>query len=79
MEGLIRKIVVGKDPKDGMAYYLGMRAGTGKVSTIIQDDAYLHRFGKIRYLVYIEGEDNTQTLWKAIDSMPCMLEFDCNF
>ena len=38
MEGLIRKIVVGRDPKDGMAYYVGMRAGAGKVSTIIQDD-----------------------------------------
>ena len=43
MEGLIRKIVVGRDPKDAMAYYVGMRAGTGKVS------------------------------------MPCMLEFNCNF
>ena len=79
MEGLIRKIVVGRDPKDGMAYYLGMRAGTGKVSTIIQDESYLHRFGKTRYLVYIEDDDSAQTLWKAIDGMPCMLEFDCNF
>ena len=29
MEGLIRKIVIGKEPKDGMAYYIGMRAGRG--------------------------------------------------
>ena len=27
MEGLIRKIVIGQDPKNGMAYYIGMRAG----------------------------------------------------
>ena len=79
MEGLIRKIVVGRDPKDGMAYYFGRRAGAGKVSTIIQDDRYLTKHGKNRYLVYLEDEDNVQTLWKAIDGMPCMLEFDCNF
>ena len=29
MEGLIRKIIIGTDPKDGMAYYVGMRAGRG--------------------------------------------------
>ena len=79
MEGLIRKIVGGKDPKNGMAYYLGMRAGTGKISTIIQDERHLHKYGKTRYFVYIEDEDSIQTLWKAIDNMPCMLEFDCSF
>jgi len=79
MEGLIRKIVVGRDPKDAMAYYVGMRAGAGKVSTIIQDESYLHKFGKTRYLVYMEDDESLQTLWKAIDGMPCMLEFDCNF
>ncbi len=41
MEGLIRKIVVGRDPKNGMAYYVGMRAGTGKVSAIVLDEAHL--------------------------------------
>ena len=71
--------MVGKDPKNGMAYYLGMRAGTGKVSTIIQDERHLHKYGKTRYFVYIEDEDSIQTLWKAIDNMPCMLEFDCSF
>mgnify|MGYP003151456340 CR=1 FL=1 len=56
MENVIRKIVVGKDPKNGMAYYVG----------------------KTRYLVYLDTDD-TQVLWKSIDEMPCMLEFDCNF
>ena len=45
-EGLIRKIVVGKEPKDGMAYYIGMRAGKGEVSAILEDDRHLHKFGK---------------------------------
>ncbi len=79
MEGLIRKIVVGRDPKDAMAYYVGMRAGSGKVSTIIQDERHLHKYGKTRYFVYMQDEEGIQTLWKAIDDMPCILEFDCNF
>jgi|TARA_R110000751_G_C13620897_1_gene464577 hypothetical protein len=78
MEGLIRKIIVGKDPKNGMAYYTGMRAGDGKVSAILEDERTLIKFGKKRYLVYIENEEGT-VLWKAIDEMPCMLEFDLNF
>ena len=78
MEGLIRKIIIGRDPKDGMAYYVGMNAGGGKVSAIIQDESYLHKFTKTRYLVYIEDDEGTQ-LWKAIDGMPCMLEFDLKF
>ena len=78
MEGLIRKIVIGRDPKDGMAYYVGMNAGGGKVAAILQDESYLYKFGKTRYLVYIEDDEGTQ-LWKGIDGMPCILEFDLNF
>lgn len=78
MDGLIRKLVVGQDPKNGMAYFVGMRAGASVVSAIIQDDAFLHKFGKCRYLVYTEGEEGTD-LWKAIDNMPCLIEFDLNF
>ncbi len=78
MEGLIRKIVVGRDPKNGMAYYIGMRAGSGSVSAIVMDEENLYRFQKKRYLIYIEDNDTTM-LWKSIDSMPCILEFDLNF
>jgi|TARA_B100000900_G_C19982340_1_gene474331 hypothetical protein len=78
MEGLIRKIVVGRDPKNGMAYYIGMRAGSGSVSAIVMDEEHLYRFQKKRYLIYIEDNDTTM-LWKSIDSMPCILEFDLNF
>ena len=78
MEGLIRKIVIGKEPKDGMAYYIGMRAGKGEVSAILEDEYHLHKFGKKRDLIYIENEEGTR-LWKSVDEMPCMLEFDLNF
>lgn len=79
MEGVIRKIIIGKDPKDAMAYYIGMRAGSGKVSTIVLDDRHLHKYSKIRYLVYLQDEDGSQVLWKGVDEMPCIVEFDCNF
>tara|TARA_R110001632_G_scaffold86763_1_gene189125 strand:- start:371 stop:607 length:237 start_codon:yes stop_codon:yes gene_type:complete len=78
MEGIIRKIIIGRDPKDAMAYYVGMRAGNGEVSAIVLDDRHLHNYGKTRYLVYIQREDG-QILWKAVDEMPCIIEFDCNF
>lgn len=75
---MIRKIVIGRDPKDAMAYYVGMRAGSGNVVAITEDDAYLHHHSKKRYLIYIENEEGTM-LWKAIDDMPCILEYDLKF
>jgi hypothetical protein len=75
---MIRKIIIGRDPKDAMAYYVGMRAGAGKVLAITQDEAYLHKYGSIRYLIYVENEEGTM-LWKAIDNMPCILEYDIKF
>jgi|TARA_B100000287_G_scaffold423048_1_gene465806 hypothetical protein len=78
MNGVIRKIIIGRDPKDAMAYYVGMRAGSGEVSAIVLDDKHLHRYGKKRYLVYIQNQDG-QMLWKSVDNMPCILEFDLNF
>ena len=68
---MIRKIVIGRDPKDAMAYYVGMRAGAGKVVAITQDEAHLHKYGSTRYLIYVENEDGTM-LWKAVDNMPCI-------
>jgi len=75
---MIRKIIIGRDPKDAMAYYVGMRAGSGKVVAIAEDEAHLHKFSKKRYLIYIENEEGTM-LWKSIDDMPCILEYDLNF
>ena len=62
-----------------MAYFVGMRAGKGKVSAIIMDEEHLFRYNKKRYLVYLQEEDESQVLWKAVDDMPCILEFDLNF
>ena len=78
MDGLIRKIIIGRDPKDAMAYYVGMRAGGWEVSTIVMDDEHLFRYNVKRYLVYLQ-RDGSQVLWKSVDSMPCIIEYDCNF
>jgi hypothetical protein len=77
-EGYVRKIVIGHDPKNGMAYYIGMRAGDGKVSAIVLDTEFLHKFGSTRYLVYVEKENET-FLWKSINQMPTIIEYDLNF
>ena len=78
MDGLIRKIIIGKNPKAAMAYYIGMKAGSGKVSAIVLDEEHLYRYSKKRYLVYLQSEDG-QVLWKSVDDMPCIIEYDCNF
>ena len=78
MNGLIRKIVIGPNPKDGMAYYIGMRAGSGEVSAIVLDERHMLKYHKTRYLIYLQNEHG-QVLWKAVDEMPCIVEFDCNF
>tara|TARA_R100001510_G_scaffold10421_3_gene8007 strand:- start:4488 stop:4724 length:237 start_codon:yes stop_codon:yes gene_type:complete len=78
MEGLIRKIVIGRDPKDAMAYFLGMKVGDGKVSAIVFDEESMARHNRSRYLVYLQREDG-QVAWKSIDSMPCIVEYDLNF
>ena len=75
---MIRKIVIGRDPKDAMAYYVGMRAGAGKVVAIVQDEKYLQKYNSIRYLIYVENEEGTM-IWKAVDNMPCILEYDLKF
>jgi hypothetical protein len=79
MEGIIRKIIIGQDPKDAMAYYIGMRAGENKVSTIVLDEKHLFKYNKQRFLVYLRTEDESQVLWKAVENMPCIVEYDCNF
>ena len=78
MDGLIRKIVIGPNPKEGMAYYVGMRAGSGSVTAIILDDELLYKKSIRRYLVYIE-RDKSSMLWKIVEDMPCLIEFDLNF
>jgi len=81
--GVIRKIVIGKEPKNGMAYYVGMPVGpsanpTGKVTAIVFDERHFHFSAKNRFLIYVETPEGS-SIWKVIDSMPTVVEMDLNF
>ena len=39
----------------------------------------MHKYGKSRYLVYMQNEDDSHVLWKSVGDMPCIIEYDCNF
>ena len=75
---LIRKIVVGPNPNDSMAYYVGMKAGQAKVCAIKEDDAALYRYNVRRYHVYLEYKYSTY-IWKTVENQPILIEYDCNF
>lgn len=74
---MIRKIIIGRDPKNAMAYYTGMRVGDAKITAIIVDEEHLYKHGRTRYLIYIENPDGIM-LWKGVDSMPVIVEYDLN-
>ena len=76
---LIRKIIVGQNPKDAMAYFVGQMTGDSVVDSIIQDERALALHGIRRYLVYIYNSEKGTMLWKTIDEMPCLIEHDCDF
>jgi hypothetical protein len=76
---LIRKIVIGQNPKDAMAYYTGMIVGSAKIDTIILDEEALVRYQIRRYRIYIKDSDEGTMLWKDIVGMPVVIEYDCRF
>jgi hypothetical protein len=76
--GIIRKIVIGPDPKNAMAYYVGMKLGDNTVSHIVLDDYAFSVKGIKRYLVYVSTEEGTE-LWKGIEDMPCIVEYNLDF
>ena len=77
-EGIIRKIVIGRDPKNAMAYFIGMKAGGRPISYIVPDGEMLHAHHKMRYLIYVE-DNGAHALWKVIEDMPCIIEYNLDF
>lgn len=72
---IIRKIVIGANPKDAMAYTVGMRVGRSFVSAILEE-----REHPGRYNVYLEDEEEGITmLWKTVLGASVLVEYDCNF
>jgi hypothetical protein len=56
----------------------GRRAGDGEIHAIMLDGQYLVRHGERRYMIYLI-KNNSIMLWKTIESMPTIVEYDCNF
>jgi len=75
---IIRKVVVGPNPKDAMAYYVGMKAGRGQVSHIAEDEKALFKHNIRRYHVFLRDDDSTY-IWKTIENQPVLIEYDCDF
>jgi hypothetical protein len=75
---IIRKIIAGTDPLKALAYYVGQKAGDGEIHAIMIDGGHLVRHGERRYLIYL-NKDNSIILWKSIEAMPVIIEYDCNF
>jgi len=76
---MIRKIIIGVDPLKAMAYYVGQKAGDSLVDAIVLDEAYLHKFKEKRYLVYIKHPEDGVMLWKSVENVPVLMEYDLNF
>jgi hypothetical protein len=76
---LIRKIIIGQNPKDAMAYYVGQSAGESVIDSIILDERCFVKYGIRRYLVYIYNKEQGVMLWKTVDDMPVLIEHDCDF
>lgn len=76
---LIRKIVLGNNPKDGMAYYVGMRVGDGKIVVIEFNERGYVKYGERSYRIFIETPGEGTMLWKEIVNMPTVIEYDLKF
>jgi hypothetical protein len=76
MEQPIRKIISGRDPKNGFAFVVGQAVyGGGTIHAIAVDGRAEQLYGRSRYLIYVENEDGV-ILWKAIENMPVIVEYD---
>ena len=75
---VIRKIVVGPNPKDAMAYFVVMKAGTSRVCLIEEDESALFAHNVRKFNIYIQDEDSTY-IWKSVENVPVVVEYDCNF
>lgn len=70
---IIRKIVVGNDPKDGMAFLVGGNVGKAhNITSIIRDEVFSNTFH-----IYVSDGDESKR-WKEV-SGNYIVEFDLDF
>lgn len=80
--GVIRKIVLGTNPKDGLSFSIGQeiqKVGSGnKISLILEDENNYHRFGVVRYWIFFKTEKGEEVLWKSFSGVSVTIEYDIN-
>lgn len=74
--GVIRRIIIGMNPKDGMSFTAGQAMGPLTICDIIKDKNYFYKFGKIRFLIYVMKAKGGKILWKEFIDMPLTVEYD---
>lgn len=75
---MIRKIIIGANPKDAMAYVVGNKINDSTVEHIELDERTLALTGRREYTVYIKNDQGVMP-WKRIEGLPVIIEYDCNF
>ena len=72
----IRKITIGENPMNAMAFQVGKLMNDGYViSDIVEDTNNIHIYGCVRYLVFTE-KDKKSSLWKSFERLPISIEYD---
>ncbi len=77
-KGIIRKIILGADPMQGLAFTVGQEVGQGrefKITRIIEDEVVFYKFGAIEYLVYVESDKTEEEIWKVFKEIPISVEY----
>lgn len=76
IRGKIRKITMGPDPLNGLAFAVDQTKGVpGKIVEIKDDKNYLMQTGREKILVIVENYENVVYVWKEIFNVPFVLEF----
>lgn len=79
--GIIRKIILGQNPLNGLAFTVAKNPGAGltpmsNVSQIIEDSDHYYTFGVIRYYIYFMNEKGIEILWKSFTNVSVTIEYD---
>lgn len=78
--GKIRKIIVGRDPKDALTYEVGKvfslpKAETLTVTEIVRDENSFYYFGSVTYIVYAKLSGKGEAImWKYFENHCVIVE-----
>lgn len=75
--GIIHKIIVGSNPKDGMAFAVGnfIESRQAKVVEINRDHNFFKQTGKEKFYVLLENKENIKFVWNEITDMPTFVQY----